>query len=366
LRTVTWEDGVVKVIEQRKLPLIFEYRLCKDYREVADAIRDMSVRGAPAIGATAAYGMAVAAKQFLGYEKEEFLLRLKQASVELASTRPTAVNLFWALAEIDRVIEKNRNREPEKIFEIILDTAEKIAGDDIATNIKIGEYGSSLVPYGARILTHCNTGSLATVEFGTALGVIRTAHRQGKGIHVYADETRPRLQGARLTAWELVKEGIPATLISDTAAGMLMRQGRIDLVLVGADRIALNGDTANKIGTYSVAVLAKENNIPFYVVAPTTTIDINIQNGDQIDIEERAPEEVTHIDGVRIAPEGIGVYNPAFDVTPAKYITAIITEKGIVENPFEGKLGCQGDGSCGNVATRTVPLATATVWEGYI
>jgi methylthioribose-1-phosphate isomerase len=339
LRTVAWEDGAVKVIEQRKLPLVFEYRLCKDYREVADAIKDMSVRGAPAIGATAAYGMAVAAKQFMGYGKEEFLQRLKQASAELASTRPTAVNLFWALAEIDRVIEKNKKMDPEGLFEIILDTAEKIAGDDIATNIKIGEYGSSLVPERAGILTHCNTGSLATVEFGTALGVIRTAHRQGKSIHVYADETRPRLQGARLTAWELVKEGIPATLISDTAAGMLMRQGRIDLVLVGADRIALNGDTANKIGTYSIAVLAKENNIPFYVVAPTTTIDINIRNGDQIVIEERSPEEVTHIDGIRIAPEGIGVYNPAFDVTPSKYITAIITEKGIVKGPFEGKLG---------------------------
>lgn len=339
MRTVAWEDGAVKVIEQRKLPLVFEYRLCKDYREVADAIKDMSVRGAPAIGATAAYGMAVAAKQFMGYGKEEFLQRLKQASAELASTRPTAVNLFWALAEIDRVIEKNKKMDPEGLFEIILDTAEKIAGDDIATNIKIGEYGSSLVPERAGILTHCNTGSLATVEFGTALGVIRTAHRQGKSIHVYADETRPRLQGARLTAWELVKEGIPATLISDTAAGMLMRQGRIDLVLVGADRIALNGDTANKIGTYSIAVLAKENNIPFYVVAPTTTIDINIRNGDQIVIEERSPEEVTHIDGIRIAPEGIGVYNPAFDVTPSKYITAIITEKGIVKGPFEGKLG---------------------------
>lgn len=338
LRTVTWEDNSVIIIDQRKLPLALEYKKCKDYREVVVAIKDMLVRGAPAIGATAAYGMALAAYQFGHLEKEAFINRMEEASRELAATRPTAVNLFWALREIGRVIEEHRDKSPKVIYERVLETAEKIAGDDVRTNKRIGEYGNALVPYGASILTHCNTGSLATVEFGTALGVIRTAHREGKKIHVYADETRPRLQGARLTAWELVQEGIPATLIPDSAAGTLMRHGKIDLVLVGADRIALSGDTANKIGTYSVAVLAKENNIPFYVVAPTTTIDFQIRSGDEIEIEERERSEVTHIDGVQIAPDNIEVYNPAFDVTPAKYITAIITEKGVVRYPFEGKL----------------------------
>jgi methylthioribose-1-phosphate isomerase len=217
---------------------------------------------------------------------------------------------------------------------MVLDTAEKIAGDDIQTNRKIGEHGSRLVPPGANILTHCNTGSLATVEFGTALGVIRAAHRQGKNVHVFVDETRPRLQGARLTAWELVQDNIPATLIPDGASGMLMKDGMVDLVLVGADRIALNGDTANKIGTYNVAVIARENHVPFYVVAPTTTIDFDLENGDQIIIEERDRREVTHIEDIAIAPEGVGVFNPAFDVTPERYITAFITEMGIIERPF--------------------------------
>lgn len=338
MRTVTWEDNSVKIIDQRKLPLTLEYKKCGDYREVALAIKDMLVRGAPAIGATAAYGMALAAFGFRHLEKEEFLEKLEEASRELASTRPTAVNLFWALREIERVIRDNRCKSTQDIFEAILRAAEKIAGDDVKTNRKIGEYGNQVVPRKANILTHCNTGSLATVEFGTALGVIRAAHGAGKEIHVYADETRPRLQGARLTAWELVQENIPATLIPDTAAGYLMKEGRIDLVLVGADRIALNGDTANKIGTYSLAVLAKENSVPFYVVAPTTTIDFEIKTGEEIEIEERDPEEVTHIEGIRVAPEGIRVYNPAFDVTPARYITGIITEKGMVRYPYEGKL----------------------------
>ncbi|MDI6706414.1 MAG: S-methyl-5-thioribose-1-phosphate isomerase [Bacillota bacterium] len=338
MRTVALENGKVKLIDQRKLPLYLEYKTCGNYKEVAEAIRDMAVRGAPAIGATAAYGMVLAAREFMGLGKEEFLSSLLAASRELAATRPTAVNLFWALREIEQVINEHRADNIEAICRSILETAEKIAGDDIETNKKIGEYGNTLVPRDANILTHCNTGSLATVEFGTALGVIRAAHGDGKSIHVYADETRPRLQGARLTAWELVQEGIPATLIPDSAAGTLMRQGRIDLVLVGADRIALNGDTANKIGTYSVAVLAKENNVPFYVAAPTTTIDFMIDTGEQIEIEERDRSEVTHIDGVQIAPDGIGVYNPAFDVTPAEYITAIITEKGVVGYPYEEKL----------------------------
>jgi methylthioribose-1-phosphate isomerase len=338
LKTVVWEKGQVVVIDQRKLPQTLEYVRCSDYREVAGAIRDMLVRGAPAIGATAAYGMALAAGKFCDLERSEFLRRMEEASRELAATRPTAVNLFWALREIEGVIKKQKDRKPRDIYQEILKTAEKIAGDDIETNRRIGKYGAELVPPSANILTHCNTGSLATVEFGTALGVIRAAHRQRKNIHVFVDETRPRLQGARLTAWELVQEQIPATLIPDSASGMLMKDGRVDLVLVGADRIALNGDTANKIGTYNVAVIAHENHVPFYVVAPTTTIDFEMESGDSIVIEERDRSEVTHIEGVPIAPEGIGVFNPAFDVTPAKYITAIITEKGIIEKPFADKL----------------------------
>ena len=338
MKTVVWEKGQVVVIDQRKLPQTLEYVRCSDYREVAGAIRDMLVRGAPAIGATAAYGMALAAGKFCDLERSEFLRRMEEASRELAATRPTAVNLFWALREIEGVIKKQKDRKPRDIYQEILKTAEKIAGDDIETNRKIGKYGAELVPPSANILTHCNTGSLATVEFGTALGVIRAAHRQRKNIHVFVDETRPRLQGARLTAWELVQEQIPATLIPDSASGMLMKDGRVDLVLVGADRIALNGDTANKIGTYNVAVIAHENHVPFYVVAPTTTIDFEMESGDSIVIEERDRSEVTHIEGVPIAPEGIGVFNPAFDVTPAKYITAIITEKGIIEKPFADKL----------------------------
>ncbi len=338
MKTVVWEKDQVVVIDQRKLPQTLEYVRCSDYREVAGAIRDMLVRGAPAIGATAAYGMALAAGKFCDLERSEFLRRMEEASRELAATRPTAVNLFWALREIEGVIKKQKDRKPRDIYQEILKTAEKIAGDDIETNRRIGKYGAELVPPSANILTHCNTGSLATVEFGTALGVIRAAHRQRKNIHVFVDETRPRLQGARLTAWELVQEQIPATLIPDSASGMLMKDGRVDLVLVGADRIALNGDTANKIGTYNVAVIAHENHVPFYVVAPTTTIDFEMESGDSIVIEERDRSEVTHIEGVPIAPEGIGVFNPAFDVTPAKYITAIITEKGIIEKPFADKL----------------------------
>jgi methylthioribose-1-phosphate isomerase len=334
LRTVFWEQGEVVVIDQRRLPQTLEYKRCGDYRQVAAAIKDMLVRGAPAIGATAAYGMALAASEYCSLGRREFLSKMEEASNTLAATRPTAVNLFWALKEIERVIELNSDKEPGEIYRMVLDTAEKIAGDDIQTNRKIGEYGSRLVPPGANILTHCNTGSLATVEFGTALGVIRAAHRQGKKIHVFVDETRPRLQGARLTAWELVQDNIPATLIPDSASGMLMKDGRVDLVLVGADRIALNGDTANKIGTYNVAVIARENHVPFYVVAPTTTIDFDLENGDQIIIEERDRREVTHVDDIAIAPEGVGVFNPAFDVTPERYITAIITEMGIIERPF--------------------------------
>ncbi len=338
MRTVVWEQDKVLVIDQRKLPGTLEHKTCKDYREVAYAIKNMLVRGAPAIGVAAAYGMALAAKEFSNLDRAEFFMELDEASKAMAATRPTAVNLFWALRKIEGIIKDNRHKEPREIYQKVLKAAEQIANEDIDANRKIGEYGSKLVPISSNILTHCNTGSLATVEFGTALGVIRTAHRQGKNIHVFVDETRPRLQGARLTAWELAKEQIPLTLIPDSASGLLMKRGKVDLVLVGADRVALNGDTANKIGTYNIAVIAYENKVPFYVAAPVSTIDFGIETGSDIVIEERDKNEVTHIEDIPIAPKGVNVFNPAFDVTPAEYITAIITEKGIIEKPSAEKL----------------------------
>lgn len=338
MRTVVWERDEVLIIDQRKLPGALEYKKCRDHHEVATAIRDMLIRGAPAIGAAAAYGMALAAIKFSKLERIEFLNNMEKASEELAATRPTAVNLFWALKEIERVVLDNGHKESQEIAHEILKRAEGIAEEDVKANQRMGEFGEILIPVSANILTHCNTGSLATVEFGTALGVIRAAHHRGKNVHVFVNETRPRLQGARLTAWELLQEHIPLTLIPDNASGMLMRDGKVDLVLVGADRIALNGDTANKIGTYNIAVLAYENNVPFYVAAPTTTIDFKMEKGDNMVIEERDEREITHIEGVSIAPAGIKAFNPAFDVTPAKYITAFITEKGIIERPFDVKL----------------------------
>ncbi|MEA3460100.1 MAG: S-methyl-5-thioribose-1-phosphate isomerase, partial [Chloroflexota bacterium] len=331
-------DGVVRMIDQRRLPSELVVAEFTDYREVARAIREMLIRGAPAIGAAAAFGLALAARQSRATTREGLLADLEEAAEVLRATRPTAVNLPWA---IERMLARARDAGHAAVGEVVKalkKEAQRIADEDVETNRRMGAYGAELIADGDNILTHCNTGALATVDYGTALGVIWTAHEQGKRIHVWVDETRPRLQGARLTAWELMQEGIPMTLIADNAAGHLMRTGRVDIVIVGADRVAANGDVANKIGTYKLAVLAKENGIPFYSVAPTSTIDLSIASGDEIPIEERDPAEVTNVGGVRIAPEGVRVYNPAFDVTPHRYITGIVTEKGIVYPPFRRDL----------------------------
>ena len=338
MRTVEWKNGVVRMIDQRELPRRLVVAEFSDYREVAKAIREMVVRGAPAIGAAAAFGLALAARKSPARTRGELLADLEEAAEVLRATRPTAVNLSWA---IERMLARARSLESGDVKEMartLEREAQAIADEDVETNRRMGAYGAELIEDGDNILTHCNTGALATVDYGTALGVIRTAHEQGKRIHVWVDETRPRLQGARLTAWELMRLGIPMTLIADNAAGHLMRTGKVDIVLVGADRIARNGDVANKIGTYKLAVLARENGIPFYSVAPTSTIDLSIASGEEIPIEERDAQEVTHIGGVPIAPEGVRAYNPAFDVTPHRYITGIVTEKGIVYPPFDRNL----------------------------
>lgn len=334
INTIEFKDGVLYLIDQRKLPVDFQIFECRTCEQVDFAIKDMVVRGAPAIGATAAYGAVLAALEFKHCGKEVFLAKMEEALELLNRSRPTAVNLMWAVRRMRNTIRSNSTLAVEGICQKLKEEADMILKEDIETNLKMGKYGSSLVPQKAVILTHCNTGALATAGYGTALGVVREAHYSGKDIFVYADETRPRLQGAKLTAWELKQEGIPSRLIADNVAATLIRDGKIDLILVGADRIALNGDTANKIGTFMLSVVAKVYNVPFYVVAPTTTIDFDIQTGSEIHIEERSSEEVTHIGDVRIAPEGMEVYNPAFDVTPSENITAIITEKGIIKAPF--------------------------------
>jgi len=338
VRTIWWESGTVKMIDQRLLPGRLEIVAYDDYRDVARAITDMVIRGAPAIGAAGAYGMALAARQSSAQDRDGLLRDLRQAKEVLDAARPTAVNLSWATTRLLKVAERPDLTDVEAIRSALLAEAERVAEEDIAINKRMGAYGAEVIPHGARILHHCNTGSLATVDYGTALGVIRAAHEQGKQIHVWVDETRPRLQGARLTAWELMRDGIPMTLIADNAAGHLMRTGQVDVVLFGADRVAANGDVANKIGTYKLAVCAKENGIPCYAVVPTSTIDLSLPDGDHIPIEERVPEEVTMIDGVRIAPEGVRVYNPAFDITPYRYLTGIITEEGIAYPPFRESL----------------------------
>lgn len=332
--TIEFKDGILKLIDQRKLPLCLEIFECRNYREVDFAIKDMVVRGAPAIGVTAAYGVYLAALEYKNLTKEEFLKEVLRACDILYVSRPTAVNLMWAINRMRDLINTIKEDSIDEICEAIKDEADKIAKEDENINKKIAEHGNKIIPQNGRILTHCNTGALATSAYGTALGVIREAHYSGKNIFVYADETRPRLQGARLTAFELVQEKIPAKLIPDNAAATLIRDGKVDVIIVGADRIALNGDTANKIGTFMLSVIAKVYNVPFYIAAPTSTIDFNIETGKEIVIEERDSREVTHIEGVRIAPEGIDVYNPAFDVTPNENITGIITEKGIITKPF--------------------------------
>ncbi len=335
-RTIWWEDNQLKMIDQRILPLRFEILSYAAYKDVAEAINDMVVRGAPAIGAAGGFGMALAAQQSPATDRDGLLADLAQAKAVLDAARPTAVNLSWATA---RIMEVARNQvSPRNLVSAVLAEAQRIADEDVAINRRIGAFGAEIVPQSADILTHCNTGSLATVDFGTALGIVRSAVEAGKRVHVWVDETRPRLQGARLTAWELLRDGIPMTLIADNAAGMLMRAGKVDLVLFGADRVAANGDVANKIGSYKLAVLARENGIPCYSVVPTPTIDLSLAHGDLIPIEERDAREVTYIGAEQIAPDGVPVYNPAFDVTPCRYLTGIITEEGICYPPFEMSL----------------------------
>lgn len=337
MRTIEWKEGKVFLIDQRKLPLKFEIINCSTYQEVAEAIKKMKIRGAPAIGVAAAFGMVLAAYSSKAKNYERFIKDMEEAKDCLAHTRPTAVNLFWALDRTMKSITVTTKRDIDllKLKDIILREAKNIEQEDVEINKTMGRYGSLLIKDGDNILTHCNAGTLATVDYGTALGVIRTAFEDGKKIHVYIDETRPILQGARLTAWELMQDKIPFTLITDNVAGFLMLKNKVNLVIVGADRIALNGDVVNKIGTYSLSVLARENSIPFYVTAPISTFDLSLKSGEDIPIEERNPKEVTHILGKQIAPTGVKVFNPAFDLTPNRYVEAIITEKGIIRKPYE-------------------------------
>ncbi len=336
LPTIQWDKDKVIMVDQRKLPEKEIYVECRDYREVAVAIEKMVIRGAPAIGVAAAFGVALGMQKVNKEEKrdEEFT----QIEKRLRMTRPTARNLFWALERMKDVYQKNRDLGLPRLKARLIQEALAIEKEDMETNRKIGFWGKQLISDGNSILTHCNAGALATAGYGTALGVIRAAVEEGKEIQVFADETRPVLQGARLTCWELEKDNIPVTLITDSMAGYLMQKGMISLVITGADRIAGSGDTANKIGTYSVAVLAKEHKIPFYVAAPLTTVDFRIDKGEQIEIEERNPREVKFIAGQSCSPPQVKALNPAFDITPAKYISAIITEKGIVRPPFKSSL----------------------------
>jgi methylthioribose-1-phosphate isomerase len=337
MRTVDWDNGVVKMIDQRLLPGTFEVAEFADYREVARAIQEMTIRGAPAIGAAAAFGMALAARQSHAADRLSLLHDLEAAAQVLRRARPTAVNLFWAIDRLLRVAVDENLTSADEVRQALLAEAQALADEDVEINKRMAAHGAALLKDGDSILHHCNTGALAAVDYGTALGVVRMAHEQGKKVHVFVDETRPRLQGARLTAWELQQLGIDFTLIPDNAAGHYMRTGQVDICLVGSDRTAANGDVANKIGTYKLAVVARENGIPFYPVVPTSTIDLNCPTGDDIPIEERDPAEVVGITqgGMPIAPAGIKVGNPAFDVTPAKYVTGIITENGIAYPPFD-------------------------------
>lgn len=338
VKSINYQDGVLKLLDQTKLPNDVIILDCCTYIEVRNAIRDMIVRGAPAIGVAAAYGVAIGAQAINKDNSDAFLKEFEVVCDVMRNARPTAINLFWAVDRVQKVALSNKHLTVDKLKGIILAEAKKMEREDVETNKAIGVNGSSLIKPGFRILTHCNTGSLATCDYGTALGVIRIAHEQGKKISVLADETRPYLQGSRLTAFELKSLGVDVKVICDNMAGYFMHINKVDCVIVGADRIALNGDTANKIGTYSLAVLAKENNIPFYVAAPISTIDFNMETGKDIPIEERKAEEITHIKGIQITPDGVGVLNPAFDVTPGHYITAIITEKGVINGPFTGNI----------------------------
>jgi methylthioribose-1-phosphate isomerase len=355
VKTLAWSDEGVVMIDQRLLPTEEAYPVFRTYGEVAEAIKQMVVRGAPAIGVAAAMGVALGARDAQTEDPAEFDREFERVCDVLAATRPTAVNLFWAIERMRSLCRSLRERETPlaEIRARLIAEAQLMHDEDIAANKAMGGFGAELISDGATVLTHCNAGALATAGYGTALGVIRAAVEAGKRVAVFADETRPFLQGARLTAWELHQDNIPVTLITDNMAGHFMRRGKIDCVVVGADRIAANGDVANKIGTYSVAVLAKENNIPFYVAAPVSTLDLSLKSGDEIPIEERGAEEVTHVKGAQLAPAGIEVANPAFDVTPHAYVAAIITERGVARAPYEESLkklassefGVRGSGS---------------------
>jgi methylthioribose-1-phosphate isomerase len=328
IETIQWTSGGVVMIDQTRLPREETYVTCTDYQQVAEAIRSMVIRGAPAIGVAAAMGIA------LGMQQAQSSAEFDEICETLARTRPTAVNLFWAIERMRRLYSELQDRPLDETRAKLVAEAQQIRLEDIAINQCIGKNGAPLIPDGKTVLTHCNAGALATAGYGTALGVIRAAVAAGKKIDVFADETRPFLQGARLTVWELQHDHIPATLITDNMAGHFLHSGRIGCVVVGADRIAANGDVANKIGTYSVAVLAKENGVPFYVAAPISTLDLSLTDGGKIPIEQRAAEEVTHVQGVPVAPDGTTVENPAFDVTPNRYVTAIVTERGVARPPY--------------------------------
>lgn len=342
VKSIEWADNMVRILDQSRLPLEVVYIDCSDYSMVADAIKTLKIRGAPAIGIAAAMGVALSAQDIKAASFEEFTASLRPLMDTMISTRPTAVNIRWAMDRLKALMLKNRHLGVETLKKMLVDEAKAILEEDITANKAIGSWGAGFIKDGATVLTHCNAGALATGGYGTATAPILVAREQGKEVQVIADETRPVLQGARLTTWELMQTGVPVTLITDNSAGALMKKGMIDMCIVGTDRTARNGDVANKIGTYSVAVLAKENNIPFYVAAPLSSIDFTIPSGEEIPIEQRPVEEVTHICGHPVAPEGVRVINMAFDVTPARYITAIITEKGAFRPGDLKKLAIKG------------------------
>ena len=339
IKTVVWEKDRVILIDQTRLPVEQVYITCEDYGSVAAAIKTMVVRGAPAIGVAAAMGIALGALHSTADTYDGFKEQFDAICHTFAQTRPTAVNLFWAIDHMHKLVIAHRDKSVTELKSLLIDEACTMGEEDIRINRQMGAMGNELIPDEARILTHCNAGALATAGYGTALGVIRAAHEAGKRIEVFACETRPFLQGARLTAWELKESGIPVTVITDGMAGYAMRKKKLSLVITGADCICSNGDVANKIGTYGLAVLAREHRIPFYVAAPLSTINPACGRGEGVSIEERDPTEVTHMAGQRVAPEGVDVWNPAFDITPAKYVSAIITEKGVVTKPYKKNLG---------------------------
>jgi methylthioribose-1-phosphate isomerase len=345
IQTLEWTDKGVVFIDQTKLPTEEVYVTCTTHQQVADVIRNMVVRGAPAIGVAAAMGIALGVTNSKAENGADLKKDFDEICETIRQTRPTAVNLFWAIRRMQEKFEKIRIRPIPQIKQDLIEESQRMHGEDIAANQAMGRHGATLMPASGGVLTHCNAGALATAGYGTALGVIRAAVEAGKKIHVYADETRPFLQGSRLTAWELMKDGIPTTVISDNMAGVMMQQGKIGAIVVGADRIAANGDVANKIGTYTVAILAKEHAIPFYVAAPISTVDLATPDGSKIPIEQRNAREVTHIGGKQMTPDGVGIENPAFDVTPAKYVAAIITERGIARAPYMESLRKLSEGS---------------------